>query len=146
MFVVDTNLLLHAVNPMVPEHERARRLLEGWRGESRPWFLTWGIIYEFLRVSTHRAVFPHPLALSAAWDFVAAVLAAGSCSVLVETERHGEVVAELAAAYPRLAGNPVHDLHTVALMKEHGVEEIRTADTDFHQFQFLRVVNPLVER
>jgi hypothetical protein len=28
-------------------------------------------------------------------------------------------------------------------MLEHGVMEIRTADTDFHQFPFLRVVNPL---
>jgi predicted nucleic acid-binding protein len=29
-------------------------------------------------------------------------------------------------------------------MKEHGIPEIRTADTDFHQFPFLRVVNPLL--
>jgi len=25
---------------------------------------------------------------------------------------------------------------------EHGVPEIRTADADFHQFAFIRVVNP----
>lgn len=42
-----------------------------------------------------------------------------------------------------LGGNVVHDLHIAALMVEHGVTEIRTADTDFHQFEFLRVRNPL---
>ena len=35
-----------------------------------------------------------------------------------------------------------HDLHIAAVMREHGITEIG-ADTDFHQFKFLRVVNPL---
>jgi len=34
-------------------------------------------------------------------------------------------------------------LDAAALMREHGVVEIRTADMGFHQFKFLRVVNPL---
>jgi predicted nucleic acid-binding protein len=37
----------------------------------------------------------------------------------------------------------LHDLHIAALMREHGVAEIRTADIGFHEFKFLRVVNPL---
>jgi toxin-antitoxin system PIN domain toxin len=143
VFVADTNLLLHAVNPDVPEHQQASGLVEQWRREPRAWFLTWGIVYEFLRVSTHRAVFPRPLTLPLAWEYVVSILSAGSCSVLVETDRHAAVLSELAVSHPRLAGNPLHDLHTAALMKEHGVSEIRTADTDFHQFDFLRVVNPL---
>jgi predicted nucleic acid-binding protein len=53
------------------------------------------------------------------------------------------VLDELAALHPRLRGNVVHDLHTAALMREHGVAEIRTADADFYQFPFLTVVNPL---
>ena len=32
MFVVDTGLLLYAVNPDAPDHARARELVEGWRG------------------------------------------------------------------------------------------------------------------
>lgn len=144
MFVVDTNLLLYAVNPDAPEHERARSELEDWRRGSRSWFLTWGIVYEFLRVATHPHIFPHPLTLPDAWAFLTAVLASPSCDLLIETDRHPEVLDALTAAHPRLSGNPVHDLHTVALMKEHGVEEIRTADTDFHQFAFLEVVNPLI--
>ena len=49
----------------------------------------------------------------------------------------------LVATQQRLGGNIVHDLHIVALMTEHGIPEIRTADADFHRFRGLRVVNPL---
>jgi hypothetical protein len=143
VFVVDTNLLLYAVNPDATDHRRARALLDAWRRGERSWFLTWGIIYEFLRVSTHASVFPRPLDLPAARAWLDVLLAGPRADVLVETDRHGEVLAELIAAHPRLRGNPVHDLHTAALMREHGVAEIRTADTDFHQFSFLAVVNPL---
>ena len=144
MFVIDTNLLLYSVNPDSPDHARSRSLLEEWRGGSSSWFLTWGIVYEFLRVSTHPRVFPAPLTLDLAWAWVEALLAGGRAGILMETERHAEVLRELAAEHPRLRGNPVHDLHTAALMREHGVLEIRTADTDFHQFPFLQVVNPLM--
>lgn len=144
MFVVDTNLLLYAANPKSPDHPAARELVEGWRSEGRPWFLTWGIAYEFLRVSTHRRVFPRPLKLQEARGWLDLLLATPGVAVLTETDRHRSVLEELAGAHPRLAGNTVHDLHTAALMWEHGVSEIRTADTDFHQFPFVRAVNPLV--
>jgi len=145
MFVVDTNLLLYAVNPDTVEHERARELLEDWRAGDRQWFVTWGIIYEFLRVATHPRVFPLAIALPDARAWISALLAGRADNVLVATDRHASVLAELVASHPRLKGNPIHDLHIATLMMEHGVPEIRTADTDFHQFGFLRVVNPLDE-
>jgi predicted nucleic acid-binding protein len=61
----------------------------------------------------------------------------------VETDRHPEVVRDLTLEYPHMSGNRLHDLYIAALMKEHGVVEIRTADLAFHEFKFLRVVNPL---
>jgi toxin-antitoxin system PIN domain toxin len=143
VFVVDTNILLYAVNPDTPEHARARALLEDWRAGARTWFVTWGIVYEFLRVSTHGAIFPQPLDLPTARAWLDTALAGPRTGMLIETDRHAEVLGQLVAGYPRLRGNPVHDLHTAALMREHGVTEIRTADADFHQFRFLEVVNPL---
>jgi len=143
VFVVDTNLLLYAVNPNAPEYPRARALLEEWREGDRSWFLTWGIVYEFLRVSTHARVFPEPLDLARAWEWVRLLLRSARAGLLTPTDRHSAVLDELAGLHPRLRGNVVHDLHTAALMREHGVTEIRTADTDFHQLPFLAVVNPL---
>jgi len=143
MFVVDTNLLLYAANPDAADHARARALLDECRAGSRSWFLTWGIIYEFLRVSTHGRVFPQPLTLGQAATWVSLLLASPRAGILVPSDRHAAVLAALANEFPRLRGNIIHDLSTVALMREHGVTEIRTADTDFHQFGFLNVVNPL---
>ncbi len=143
MFVIDTNILLYAVNPDSEDHQRAHALLEEWRTGDRSWFLTWGIVYEFLRVSTHTKVFPHPLTLSQAQSWIAALLSSNVSGVLTPTDRHLEILQGLAAQHPRLRGNIMHDLHTVALMREYGVTEIKTADTDFHQFAFLQVVNPL---
>ncbi|MGH9431153.1 MAG: type II toxin-antitoxin system VapC family toxin, partial [Terriglobia bacterium] len=75
--------------------------------------------------------------------FIESLGSSPSFGILVETDRHEEVVRELTREYPRMSGNRLHDLHIAALMREHGVTEIRTADTDFHEFKFLRVVNPL---
>lgn len=143
MFVVDTNLLLYAVNPDAEDHPKAAVLLEEWRSGDRSWFLTWGIVYEFLRVSTHSRVFARPLTLRQATEWMGLLLTAPRAGVLVPSERHPAVLATLAGEYPRLRGNVLHDLHTAALMREHGITEIRTADTDFHQSGFLTVTNPL---
>ena len=144
MFVVDTNLLLYAVNPDSNDHPAAQLMVEEWRRGDRLCFLTWNIIYEFLRVSTHLKVFPQPLDLPRARSWISALLTGRAVRVLLPGERHMAVLEELAERYPRMRGNIVHDMHTVALMREHGINEIRTADGDFHQFDFLKVVNPFV--
>lgn len=143
MFVIDTNVLLYAINPDAPEHGVVRKLVEQWRRGDRAWFVTWSIIYEFLRASTHPRVFPSPITLRQAQAWIADLVAGHPDRVLVATDRHSRILEEVVAQHPRLRGNPVHDLHIATLMLEHGVSEIRTADSDFHQFAFLRVVNPL---
>ena len=143
MFVVDTNLLLYAVNPDAAEHEQSYACIETWRRNDRRWYITWNIIYEFLRVSTHPKVFARPLALVQAKEWIESLVRSPSVGVLSPTDRHLDVLTELTVRHSRLRGNLVHDLHTVVLMREHGISEIRTADADFHQFKFLTVVNPL---
>lgn len=143
MFVVDTNILIYAASRQFPEHARARALVERWRRGTAPWFSTWSVFYEFLRVTTHRAVLERPLKIGQAWGFLEALFDTAVFGMLVETERHAGVLAEMQGEYPSIAGNLLHDFHTAVLMKEHGLSEIRTADADFHQFKFLRVVNPV---
>ena len=143
MFVVDTNLLIYAAIRKSPAHDQASRLVAEWRSSAEPWLITWSIAYEFLRAVTHRSILAGPLAFADAWSFIESLRASPSFGILVETDRHPEVVRDLTREYPHVSGNLVHDLHIAALMREHGVVEIRTADTDFHQFKFLRVVNPL---
>ena len=42
--------------------------------------------------------------------------------------------------------NILFDVRTAVLMREHGVRQIYTADTDFLQFDDLQVVNPVSGR
>lgn len=143
MFVVDTNVLVYAADADAPEHEPCRSALEGWRFGRTPWYLTWGIVYEFLRVVTHPRVLRSPFETVGATSFMEAVLASPSVHLLTETSRHLEVLAEVIDEVTLLAGNLYHDAHTAALMRENGLRSIVTRDTDFHRFPFLDVIDPL---
>jgi uncharacterized protein len=143
VFVVDTNVLVYAANQHSAGHKPCQELLSEWRGRTEPWYLTWGIIYEFLRVATHPRVFPKPLSLGQAWAFLNAALAAPAAGVLQETQRHEGVFQEVAAEVAGIAGNLVFDAHTAVLMREHGIRRIYTHDAHFRRFPFLEVIDPL---
>lgn len=143
MFVVDTNVLLYAVDADSEFHAPCRNLIEEARGQAAPWFLTWGICYEFLRVSTHAKVYRKPWNSEATWQFLETLLACPGLSVLTATRRHAAVLRQCLGEVPEARGNLIHDLHTATLMREHGIARIVTRDTDFHRFSFLEVVDPL---
>jgi len=143
MFVVDTNILVYAVDRDSPDHVPCRELLEQCRSQASPWYLTWGIVYELLRVVTHPRVFRKPLSLAEAWQFLDALFASPSLRVLLETDRHRHVVAELVKEVPDIAGNLVFDAHTAVLMRENGIRTIYTRDTDFNRFPFLDTIDPV---
>jgi len=143
VFVVDTNILVYAANEDSQFHEPCRTAIEGWRRQQGAWYLTWTIVYEFLRVVTHPKVLRKPCTLQRAWKFIEVLLASPGIEVLRETEHHEHVIKDLFRDIPHLSGNLLHDAHTAALMQEHGIRQIYTRDTDFHRFPFLEVVDPL---
>ncbi len=143
MLVVDTNVLLAAVNEDSDITAVCRQQVEAWRRDPAPAFLTWSIVYEFLRVSTHLRVFRSPLTATEAWGFIEGLLGVPGFTFLTATNRHAAVLAQTLAELPELRGNIIHDLHIAVLMREHGVSRICTGDSDFHRFPFLTVVDPL---
>jgi toxin-antitoxin system PIN domain toxin len=142
VFVVDANVFVYAANRDAPEQARCLELLSAWRTRTAPWCTTWPILYELIKVASHRNVFPRPLSLTEAWRFVASILASPSLQVLVETPRHAAVAAELFAEAPRLSGGVLHDAHTAVLMREHGIHRIYTRDADFKRFPGVDVMDP----
>ena len=143
MFLVDTNVLVYAANLDCAEHGRCRGLVEKWRASSLPWFLTWPILYEFLRITTHPKVFASPWSVTDSWTFVEALLQSPGLQCLGATDRHPEIAAQTLKELPDLKGNLLHDAHTAILMREHGTGTIYTRDTDFHRFPSLEVIDPL---
>src|SRR4030042_3844493 len=93
MFVVDTNIFVYAADGDSPFHQCCRGKIEEWRRLPTPWYSTWGIMYEFLRVITHPRIFHKPWTAPKAWDFVEAILAAPSFGLLAPSERHAEAAA-----------------------------------------------------
>ncbi|HEY1362450.1 MAG TPA: TA system VapC family ribonuclease toxin [Xanthobacteraceae bacterium] len=143
MLAVDTNVLVYAADMDSQFHLPCRTWLERQRARAEAWYTSWPILYEFLRVTTHPRVMRRPWTAGAAWEFVSALLASPSLSVLVPSERHADVAEEVIQELPDLAGNLLHDAHTAILMREHGIGRICTRDTDFNRFPFLEVIDPV---
>lgn len=142
VFVVDTNILVHAANFDSPFNDACRRALDDWRRQSGAWYLTWGVCYEFMRVVTHRRILRSPWRSTDAYEFLQSILSSQSLGMLVPTERHRQVLADLLSEMPHLTGNVMHDAATAALMREHGIKTIYTRDADFHRFRFLEPIDP----
>ena len=144
MIAIDTNVLVYAVNSDDPAHEPCRQFVSDALA-TRLVRVPWTVLYEFLRVATHRAVLPHPLSTEQAWSFVETLLKAPSFRPLSETDRHADY-AQHALSAPSVSGNLVHDAHIAAVLANHGVREIWTRDQDLHRFRDLTVRDPLTDR
>ena len=139
MILIDTNILLYAVNGDDPRSARACRVLESIVNRGGTWVLAWSVVYEFLRVSTHPRVFPTPLNLDTSWGFVAGLIRQPGVLMLAETAVHQETVELCLAEAPRIQGNLLHDFHLAVLMREHGIKRILTEDRDFLMFPWIEV-------
>ncbi len=145
MFLVDSNILIYAANNQDPAQQKCLNLLHAWRQQAAAWCVTWGVCYEFLRVTTHPRVFRSPLSSGSAWSFLRELLASPRTALLTPTDRHPAVLAQTLNESPDVAGNRMHDLHTAVLMRENGVRRIITRDAHFHRFKFLEPVDPLLQ-
>ena len=135
--------MLYSANPASVEHRAAYAAVEGLRKGGSPWFLTWGVVYEFLRVATHSRVFTRPLTLGAALSFIRHILESPSLEVLRETDTHFFQLEEVTRSAPAISGNDLHDAHMAALMREHNVRRILTADRGFKRFGNVEVIDPV---
>jgi len=141
--VIDTNILLYAANSADPQHDRCRSFLEETVASGDICFLSENVVYEFLRVATHPRVFPNPLEASDALKFVSAMLAVANFRTLSAGDNHWQILRALVMELGEPSGNFFFDVHTVALMREHGIRRIATADADFVKFRDLEIINPV---
>jgi uncharacterized protein len=141
--IIDTNVLLYAANKDSDEHTAAAKFLSNALASPEQWFLTEGIVYEFLRVSTHAKVFPKPLDWRESMHFLGPFLESSNFLILSPDERHWLLLDEVLASLTRPSGNLFFDIRTAVMMREYGIREIYTTDTDFLQFPQIKVINPL---
>ena len=68
--VIDTNILVYAAEIDSEFYVECRELLEDFRIDPSPKYLTWGICYEFIRVATHSHVLRTPWTSQDASKFI----------------------------------------------------------------------------
>jgi uncharacterized protein len=140
VLLVDANVLLHAANLRAPEHDAAQAWLRGALGAGEAVAFAWTVVLAFLRVATHRAIFPRPLTMGQAADVVEAWLNAPPAITLEPTRRHLPLLRGLLEP-AATAGNLVGDAHLAALALEHGATVV-SFDRDFARFEGVALHRP----
>jgi toxin-antitoxin system PIN domain toxin len=141
MILCDANLLLYAYNTSAPEHPKARAWLESCLSSPAPFALSWSTIGAFLRLATHRAIFPAPYSIAEAARIADAWLARPMVVVLEPGPRFWAIARPL-LEQSNARGPLVADALLAALALEHGAT-LATHDLDFRRFEGLSLLDPV---
>jgi len=141
VILVDANLLVYSRVADFPQHDPARRWLDGRLNGRVGVALPWASLLAFVRLVTNPRVFREPLPIVLAWAQVEDWLDLPVTWTPEPTDRHRHI---LASILPATAGRPnlVPDAHLAALAMEYGLTLCST-DGDFSRFPDLRWENPL---
>jgi hypothetical protein len=140
MKLVDANVLLYAINERSAHHDVARRWLDEALGGTETVGFAWLVLLAFVRLSTHPAVFPRPLAAEESIAVVDDWLAQPGAVVVEPTSGHVAVLGRLLSG-TGTAGNLVNDAHLAAMALELSAE-IVSFDADFSRFVGVRWQSP----
>jgi len=138
--LVDTNVLLYAVNVDADRHEASRRWLDTALSGGDTVGFAWVALLAFLRIATKRGLFPTPLTSDAAVEIVESWLAAAPAVVLEPGRRHPQLLRTLLDDTGG-GGNLVSDAHLAALAIEHRCT-IVSFDQDFDRFPGVERIAP----
>ena len=132
MKLVDTNVLIYAVNADARQHLAAHdwltRALADPVGLAMPWVSLLG----FMRISTRTGILARPLAVQDALGLMNIWLQMPHTRVPEPTERHAALLGRLLLGAGS-AGNLVNDAHLAALAIEHGATVV-SFDCNFTRF------------
>lgn len=140
--VFDTNVLVYAARDDMDFHDACRRRIAAAANMPASGLLTWNVCNEFFRVVTHLRVSSQPWSVDETRRYIAGLLSGLGFHLLLPTTEHMSMLTQTISELPEIRGNVVHDMHTAVLMREHGINQICTMDSDFQRFPFVEVVDP----
>jgi uncharacterized protein len=141
VFVVDANVLIHAVNADAADHAAARRWLDSALDGAETVAFAWIATLAFLRLTTNPAIFPRPLTVTDAMGVIRGWLERPAAHVVEPGPRALDLLGSLLMDAGGTAANLVNDAHLAALAIEHDATLI-SFDTDFARFPGLRWSRP----
>jgi hypothetical protein len=140
-YSVDVNVLLYASDQSSPNHAAAFGFLSERGSDPDIFCICWSTVMAYIRISTHPSIFSHPLSPEEALLNIESLLSLNRVRVLSEEKGFLQIYRQVTENFA-VRGNLVPDAHLAALLLQHGVKTIYTADADFKKFSFLKVVNP----
>jgi len=142
-YSIDVNIFVYAANPGDKHyHQQAICFLEEKLNGSELLFLPWMTLISYQRITTHPSIFPFPLTPKEAWKNIEDLLALPQVRIIGEEEDFAQHYLNITSEFP-VRGGLVSDAHLAAILRQHGVKTIYSADSDFRKFSFLKVINPL---
>jgi toxin-antitoxin system PIN domain toxin len=137
---VDANVLVYASNTADPLHESAVELVRRLAAGPDLVYLFWPTLMAYLRIVTHPAILPRPLAPKVAMRNVEALLDRPHVRTPGEVDGFWQIFRTAGGHRPR--GNEVPDAHLATLMRQHGVRLVYTRDRGFRRFEGIDARDP----
>jgi toxin-antitoxin system PIN domain toxin len=150
MKVIDTNILIYAVNESSPNFDKASVWWRDALNADDPIGIPWISALACVRILTNGSLFENPLTMEQGLDLVEGWLSYPQVNALNPTVGHlHRVRTLLTTSIPEEISeanlkrhNLLNDAHIAALAIEHG-GTVFTADSDFKIFTQVKSVNPL---
>lgn len=137
MIIADLNVLLYAVDRSSAKHAEAKDWLEASLNEGAEELgLPWIVHLGFLRLTTSRKVFPHPLSIEEACAWLDHLRDHPAVTPIQPGTAHAGILRHLLLA-AGTGGNTVTDAHIAALALEYDATLV-TGDRDFLRFPGLK--------
>ena len=133
MLLVDSNVLLNAVNSGSRQHDVAHQWLSSALAGREVVAFPWVVQLAFLRLATNPRAFRQPLSVAEAAAIVTSWMSSRAAVVIEPTNRHLPLLSGLLAG-SGTAGNLVTDAHLAALALEHDATVV-SFDRDFGRFE-----------
>jgi toxin-antitoxin system PIN domain toxin len=138
---VDINVLLYASTTSSAHHAQATELLRRCAAGPDLLCLAWPTLMSYLRMVTHPAIVSPPLPVREAEKNIESLVGLAHVRLLSEQAGFWQLYRECTRGMV-VRGKLVPDAHLATLLRQHGVRDIYTNDSDFRKFDFLHVRNP----
>ncbi len=140
--LVDTNIIVYATDVTSIYHVRAKEFLERMI-PAKKLVVALQNLTELYALLTNKKKIPHYLKPSEAERILAAIIHGGDYTIITPTNQTPIRLLSLLKSYPA-KGAEVHDVHLAAVMNDHGVSTIYTADTSVFKKLKLNAIDPFV--
>ncbi len=141
-YSLDANIFLYASDRSSPYFSEAGKFLKTCATDQELCYVSWPTLMAYLRIATHPRIFAHPLSPTEVLSNINMFLNLSHVRTLAEGEGFLACYEEVTRQV-HVRGNLVPDAHLVALLRQHAINILYTADSDFRKFAWLTVKNPL---